>query len=184
MTVGEETKTCPYCAETIKAAAVVCRFCGKDLVTPVLPSVISDDRVLLQQEVARLTGTGWQVVSQSEGGAQLRKPKEWSKAGVLLFVLLPILGAVLYGPLLYLAIGGLVLVAADYLIKKERTAYITAEQVGQAHQAAREGVARVAPLGSGFACSACGGAVREDAAVCKHCKKQLYIPAEYYAGKK
>jgi hypothetical protein len=28
---GGDTRACPFCAETIKRAAVVCRFCGRDL---------------------------------------------------------------------------------------------------------------------------------------------------------
>lgn len=164
------TKQCPFCAETIQAAAVVCRYCNRDLNAPVVD--ISKDRALLNTSIAAYTKEGWRITSQSDSGFQAVKPRQWSTVGLVLFVFFPaLLGCVwVYG--FGIALLGLLLVTVDYLLKKEQQVYVTAQSIRQGVVDKLAPARIVAGIGNGRPiCSKCNGYVRADANECKHCRE-------------
>jgi hypothetical protein len=64
------------------------------------------------------------VVNQSAEGIQVKLPRQWSKGGLVLFVLLPLVGGCAFPALFGLAIFGLLFLLVDYLLRSEKLVYI------------------------------------------------------------
>lgn len=95
---------------------------------PSIALLTRPDTAILDWYVSEYTKQGWRVVNRTDQGVQFQKPKEWSVIGTILFVVFPALGGCFWYPLLGIALIGLVLVLADYLIKKDTLEYVTPSQ--------------------------------------------------------
>lgn len=91
---NEAVRKCPYCAETIKAEAIVCRFCGRDLQTSQSLSTAANvvqftgsTSPLLDQRIKELVESGWEVVFRAPTEAKLKKPKRLSFRALILFLI-------------------------------------------------------------------------------------------------
>lgn len=90
--------------------------------------MLQDDQEALDWYIAGATKRGYRIVSRTNEGVQLIKPKQWSVIGLALFVLLPAIGGLFWTPLWYLALVGGIGLVLHYITREDQLEYVTVEQ--------------------------------------------------------
>jgi hypothetical protein len=95
----DDTKQCPYCAETIKAEAKFCRFCGRNLEASELPQqlqaqseqsqIIAQQATTLNEVIREAAAQGCHVLNRDSSSAAIVEPKKFSTLGCILLGFLP-----------------------------------------------------------------------------------------------